>query len=392
MIITISGANFSASNIGTLSTWNVSKSIGAGAEHSIPSYVDKNSAFNYTITLKDGYTFGTYSVSMGGQTITPIVTETSMTINIASVTGAIRIEVKTINSSTGEEDKPVTPDPEQPGTGGGSGSTTITAYFEKGSLGAPDGKEIAQAGRLRTNSIPVSSINTSVTTTGTSSKFIVSCYDDAGAYIGQVATSLDKLISGSGQWMDKDTIVSKSLLSSLGAITIRVIVQSESAGTKLIIDGIEVANSDALYEEEVLLPWPFEINSIAKESGLSIAGASRARSLDGLYFNASDLGTSFTIDGGHKFIIACYGDGETNEYLGQYDAKTDTLDDACLTAAVWNDADTTVTTSNLFNKSKGIIVNKVTTDTVKQVTKVRFVTYGFSPSPSLIVDGTVVSQ
>jgi hypothetical protein len=127
MIITISGANFSASNIGTLSTWTVSKSIGAGAEHSIPSYVDKNSAFNYTITLKDGYTFGTYSVTMGGQTITPTVTETSMTINIASVTGAIRIEVKTINSSTGEEDKPVTP--EQPGTGGGSGNTSGTTWY-----------------------------------------------------------------------------------------------------------------------------------------------------------------------------------------------------------------------------------------------------------------------
>ena len=109
MIITISGANFSASNIGTLSTWTVSKSIGAGAEHRIPSYVDKNSAFDYTITLKDGYTFGTYSVTMGGQTITPTVTETSMTINIPSVTGAIRIEVKTINSSTGEPEEPEEP-------------------------------------------------------------------------------------------------------------------------------------------------------------------------------------------------------------------------------------------------------------------------------------------
>lgn len=156
MIITISGANFSASNIGTLSTWTVSKSIGAGAEHSIPSYVDKNSAFNYTITLKDGYTFGTYSVTMGGQKITPTVTETSITINIASVTGAIKIEVKTINSSTGEEDKPVTP--EEPGTGGGSGETpstiTITqsdivqggwAYYEPLSPSA--------ANRIRTNEL-----------------------------------------------------------------------------------------------------------------------------------------------------------------------------------------------------------------------------------------------
>lgn len=119
MIITISGANFSLSNIGTLSTWTVSKSIGAGAEHSIPSYVDKNSAFNYTITLKEGYTFGTYSVTMGGQTITPTVTETSMTINIASVTGAIRIEVKTINSSTGEEE----------GGDNTGGDTPITTWY-----------------------------------------------------------------------------------------------------------------------------------------------------------------------------------------------------------------------------------------------------------------------
>lgn len=132
MIITISGANFSASNIGTLSTWTVSKSIGAGAEHSIPSYVDKNSAFNYTITLKDGYTFGTYSVTMGGQIITPTVTETSITINIASVTGAIRIEVKTINSSTGEEDKPVTP--EQPGTGGETEKTYGTLISNPSNL------------------------------------------------------------------------------------------------------------------------------------------------------------------------------------------------------------------------------------------------------------------
>lgn len=132
MIITISGANFSLSNIGTLSTWTVSKSIGAGAEHNIPSYVDKNSAFNYEITLKDGYTFGTYSVTMGGQKITPTVTETSMTINIPSVTGAVRIEVKTINSSTGEEDKPVTPPvtPEQPGTGGGSGNDVIVTFSD----------------------------------------------------------------------------------------------------------------------------------------------------------------------------------------------------------------------------------------------------------------------
>lgn len=159
MIITISGANFSASNIGTLSTWTVSKSIGAGAEHSIPSYVDKNSAFNYTITLKDGYTFGTYSVTMGGQTITPTVTETSMTINIASVTGAIRIEVKTINSSTGEEDKPVTPKPDQPGTGGSTPTGNLITLGTKQTnkkLGSGNSAPISGDGYDVYEDIPVS--------------------------------------------------------------------------------------------------------------------------------------------------------------------------------------------------------------------------------------------
>ena len=188
MIITISGANFSASNIGTLSTWTVSKSIGAGAEHSIPSYVDKNSAFNYTITLKDGYTFGTYSVTMGGQTITPTVTETSMTINIPSVTGAVRIEVKTINSSTGEEDKPVTP--EQPGTGGGSGETIAEYILNKniysdGQLSDSSGKgRVAVTTYFPTNG-KEPSVKSDITTTTIAKRY----YDGDKKSVGTVSES-----------------------------------------------------------------------------------------------------------------------------------------------------------------------------------------------------------
>ena len=66
MIITIKGADFSSANIGTLSTYIISKSIGSGAAFDIPNFVDKNSSVNWTITLDEGYTFGTYSVTMGG--------------------------------------------------------------------------------------------------------------------------------------------------------------------------------------------------------------------------------------------------------------------------------------------------------------------------------------
>lgn len=118
MIITIKGADFSSANIGTLSTYIISKSIGSGASFDIPNYVDKNSSVNWVITLDEGYTFGTYSVTMGGEVITPSVTDNVMTISIAEVTGNVRIVVATINESTGEEDIPVVPpvEPEEPET------------------------------------------------------------------------------------------------------------------------------------------------------------------------------------------------------------------------------------------------------------------------------------
>ena len=106
MIITIKGADFSSANIGTLSTYIISKSIGSGASFDIPNFVDKNSSVNWTITLDEGYTFGTYSVTMGGEVITPSVVDNVMTISIAEVTGNVRIVVATVN----ENGEPSVPD------------------------------------------------------------------------------------------------------------------------------------------------------------------------------------------------------------------------------------------------------------------------------------------
>ena len=122
MIITIKGADFSSANIGTLSTYIISKNIGSGAAFDIPNFVDKNSSVNWTITLDEGYTFGTYSVTMGGVEVTPTVVDNVMTISIAEVTGNVRIVVATVNENTGEEDEPVVPpvepdEPEEPETG-----------------------------------------------------------------------------------------------------------------------------------------------------------------------------------------------------------------------------------------------------------------------------------
>ena len=113
MILRILGADFSSANIGTLSTYIISKSIGSGASFDIPNFVDKNSSVNWVITLNEGYTFGTYSVTMGGAEVTPTVVDNVMTISIAEVTGNVRIVVATVNEN-GEEDEPTIPDTPTP--------------------------------------------------------------------------------------------------------------------------------------------------------------------------------------------------------------------------------------------------------------------------------------
>lgn len=116
MILRILGADFSSANIGTLSTYVISKSIGAGISHNIPNFVDKNSSVTWTLTVEEGYLLGSYSIIMNGETITPVVNENTMTITIPSVTGNVRIVITSINESTGEEETPVVPpvEPDEP--------------------------------------------------------------------------------------------------------------------------------------------------------------------------------------------------------------------------------------------------------------------------------------
>jgi hypothetical protein len=114
MIITLKGANFSTNNIGTLSTWTISRVLGNGATYSGVSYVDKGAALNATVTISDDYEIGAagVSVTMGGNAVTSGITVSgnTVTIAIASVTGNVLIKVPTVNTATGEEDDPVTPD------------------------------------------------------------------------------------------------------------------------------------------------------------------------------------------------------------------------------------------------------------------------------------------
>lgn len=114
MIITLKGANFSASNIGQLDSWFITKDFGSGVNYSGPTSVKKNAALNATITISSGYELnGSVSVTMGGSQVTSGVTTSgnTITISIASVTGAVTIKVPTKSTAGGGgSEEPDTPD------------------------------------------------------------------------------------------------------------------------------------------------------------------------------------------------------------------------------------------------------------------------------------------
>lgn len=132
MILTIKYADFSSANIGTLNTYVISKMIGEGATFDIPNFVDKNSAVEWVITLTEDYVFGTYTIIMGSETITPTVNGNTMTISIPSVTGHIRIVIPTYIDA-GEVETPDTPvEPDTP--------VMNTITWEQGPMTTPEGK------------------------------------------------------------------------------------------------------------------------------------------------------------------------------------------------------------------------------------------------------------
>lgn len=110
MIIVLKNADFSQSNIGTLSSWRITRSLGAGATYEGPTSVDKDAALSATVTLAEGYEVGTagVTITMGGTVLSDAhsVSGNVITITIAEVTGNVLIKVPTVNTSTGEEEEP----------------------------------------------------------------------------------------------------------------------------------------------------------------------------------------------------------------------------------------------------------------------------------------------
>lgn len=92
MIITLVKADFSVNNIGTLDSFAVLTNI-LNATYDGPTSVAKGEAFNATITMHDGYTFKSSTITMGKDVVQNAISVSGnvATINIAEVTGIIFI-------------------------------------------------------------------------------------------------------------------------------------------------------------------------------------------------------------------------------------------------------------------------------------------------------------
>lgn len=116
MILTIVGADFSGANIGQNNTINVSfnyRNNNAVLSHTVPINVEKGDEINWTITLKEGYTFNTSGITltMNGGTLTHSISDNTMTITSSTtVTGRIYITISA-NNENGEEIPEPEPEP-----------------------------------------------------------------------------------------------------------------------------------------------------------------------------------------------------------------------------------------------------------------------------------------
>ena len=99
MIITLSGADFSKSNIGILTKWRISTALDQGAVFDGPASVEKGAMLGASIVVADGYVIDMSSirVTMDGVEISNVCTveDNKVNINITAVTGDVVIQAAT---------------------------------------------------------------------------------------------------------------------------------------------------------------------------------------------------------------------------------------------------------------------------------------------------------
>ncbi len=99
MIITLSGADFSKSNIGILTKWRISTALDQGAVFDGPATVEKGAMLGASIVISEGYVIDINSIriTMDGVEISNVCTveDNKVNISITAVTGDVVIQAAT---------------------------------------------------------------------------------------------------------------------------------------------------------------------------------------------------------------------------------------------------------------------------------------------------------
>lgn len=97
MIITLTGADFSQNNIGTLNSWRIVRALQGASTTNNTTAVAKGAQYKATFIINDGYEYASSSITMGGQPIEANITwngeKTQAEVNIPQVTGNVYISI-----------------------------------------------------------------------------------------------------------------------------------------------------------------------------------------------------------------------------------------------------------------------------------------------------------
>ena len=107
MIITLKNADFSKNNVGTLTTWGITKILSGVSTTDTTTRVVKDGSYTASFTVNSGYIYSSASVTMGGTDITNTALSwdsghSVATLNISKVTGNVYIKISAVSENTEE--------------------------------------------------------------------------------------------------------------------------------------------------------------------------------------------------------------------------------------------------------------------------------------------------
>lgn len=341
MIITLKGANFTNSNIGTLNSWFVTYNLTGAEKQSGPISVDKDTNTGMTATIKvyDNYDFQSASAVYNGKTVTYAANNGIVTINITEkITTAVTITV--LAASTGG------------GGGGGEPETPDTPNswnitFTKFTTIADASGEVISGSRGVSEIIPT---DNSMKVVVTSCNYIIYAYSDTSATkaLGFVANDMSAIgttVVSALRWHTAGTtrtlIELLALNTNIKAIRLMTYDNVDNP-TYSVTSNLADSSNNGTSSGGGSAATGWEIGTIAGATGQPSDNSGRVRTPDYITVAGKTSVSVSNVD----FLIACY--ASDNTYLGKY------LDGVVNTAVEWIKAGTVVKISDILAANSNV--------------------------------------